>query len=108
MIVQVDEIYVKVYEALQENVDEVLRQHAIQQVKQRLIDAEQRIQTWEAKYGCDYQTFAKRVATDEVYLQQIESNFETQMWEGDLFEWEFDMETLKEWQGYLEQLLTTS
>jgi hypothetical protein len=29
MIVQVNEIYAKVYEALQENVDEVLPRHAI-------------------------------------------------------------------------------
>ena len=108
MTTQVQEIYAKVYEALQEDMDEVLRQHAIKRIEQRIVAAEQRVKQWEAKYGADYKTFARRTATDESYLQQLEANPDSQMWEGDLFEWEYEVEVLAEWRSHYQRLLQTS
>ena len=105
MILQIKEIYVEVYEALQEDIDEVLREHALKQVEQRLAAAQQRVKRWEAKYGCDYHTFARRTATEEAYVQQLNANSDSQMWEGDLMEWEVDAEVLAEWQSHYQKLL---
>ena len=50
MTLQIKEEYVEIYQALQENIDDVVREHALKQVKQRIIEAEQRIKQWEANY----------------------------------------------------------
>jgi hypothetical protein len=108
MTVQVKEIYSKVYEALKEDIDDVLREHAIEQLEQRIVETSQNIQLWEEKYGCDYETFLYRTATNEAYVRQLNVNVETQMWEGDLISWEFEMRELEAWQSHLHQLLTIS
>lgn len=105
MTVQVKEIYSKVYEALNEDIDDVLRHHAIEQLEQRILEASQNIQHWEEKYGCDYETFTYRTATDEAYVRQLNAKVEAQMWEGDLISWEFEMRELETWQSHLQQLL---
>ncbi len=105
MTVQVKPIYVEVYRVLQENIDEVLRDHALKQLEQRITDVQQCVQQWEAKYQCDYLTFAERTATDVDYVQQLDANVRTQEWEGDLFEWEVDYEELQRWQQHLQMLL---
>ena len=43
MTLQVKEIYSKVYEALKEDIDDVLRHHAIEQLEQRILEASQNI-----------------------------------------------------------------
>jgi hypothetical protein len=108
MTVQVKEIYSKVYEALKEDIDDVLHQHALKQLQQRISEANQNVRQWEEKYGCDYEAFIYRTATDEAYVRQLNANVETQMWEGDLISWEFEMRELQTWQSHLQQLLTTS
>ncbi len=105
MIFHVKEIYAEVYEALQEDMDDVLRDHALKQVERRLAAARQQVAQWEAKYGCDYETFAERTATDEAYVQQLNRQVDSQMWEGDLIEWEADAEVLAEWQSHYQKLL---
>jgi hypothetical protein len=107
MTEQVKEIYAEVYEDLQEDIDDVLREHALKQVEQRLAEANQQVQRWEAKYGCDYDTFIRRAAADPKYVQQLNANVETQMWEGDSISWEFDVLELQRWQNHLQKLLTT-
>ena len=108
MTLQVKEIYSRVYEALKEDIDDVLRHHAIEQLEQRILEASQNIQQWEEKYGCDYETFTYRTATDEAYVRELNAKVETQMWEGDLISWEFEMRELETWQSHLQQLLTVS
>ena len=108
MTVQVKPIYAQVYQALQENIDDVLREHAIEQLEQRITATQQNIQQWEARYHCDYPTFAERVATDLDYVRQLNAHPETQMWEGDLIEWEVELEDLQRWQHHLQILLNAS
>jgi hypothetical protein len=107
MTLQVKEIYSKVYEALKEDIDDVLHEHAIEQLERRILEVSQNIQLWEEIYGCDYETFIYRTATDETYVQQLNAEVETQMWEGDLISWEFEMREFETWQSHLQQLLTT-
>lgn len=108
MTVQVKPIYAKVYEMLQENIDDVLREHAIKQLEQRIAKTQQKIQQWEAKYTCDYHTFAERAATDIGYVRQLNAHPETQMWEGDLLEWEVEVEDVERWRHHLQILLNAS
>ena len=103
MALQIKEIS-EIYQALQEDMTEVLREHALQQVAQRITEAERRVKRWEAKYGYDYHTFAERTATDEAYIAQVERHPDSQDWEGDLFEWEIDVLELARWQSHLQKL----
>lgn len=104
--VQVREDVAAVLEPLQETVDEALRRYAIEKTEARILEIERRLQLWEEKYGCSYDLFAYRTATDEEYVRQLDANPATQQWEGDLIAWEFDVEELREWRRRLQRLLT--
>ncbi len=104
--VQVKDTYAVILEPLQASVDEALRRYALEKVQARLLEFERRTQTWEEKYGCSYDLFAYRTATDEVYVDSLDANPNTQQWEGDLITWEFDTEELRKWRRYLQTLLT--
>ncbi len=106
MIVQMEAEYAKIFEDLQADVADVLRQHAIKELELRLSKAKQTIQAWEEKYGCAYETFIKRTTTDELYIQGLNDHEETQLWEGDLISWEFDVLELQTWPHHLQKLLT--
>ena len=108
MTIQVKPIYAEVYRVLQENIDEVLRDHALKQLEQRITEAQRRVEQWEAKFHCDYPTFAERTSMDIEYVEQLNVSVGTQDWEGDLFEWEVDYEDLQRWQQHLQMLLTAS
>lgn len=108
MTVQVKPIYAQVYQALQENIDDVLHKHAIEQLEQHIAATQQNIQQWEARYQCDYSTFAERVASDLDYLRQLKARPETQLWESDLMEWEVELEDLQRWQHHLQMLVNAS
>jgi soluble cytochrome b562 len=104
--VQVKEEYAAMLEPLQESVDEALRHYALEKAQARILDIEQSLQKYEEKYGCSYDLFFYRTTTDEDYVRQLDANAATQQWEGDLIEWEFDVEELREWRRRLQQLLT--
>ena len=106
MTIQVKDAYTEVYQALQQDIDEILHRHAVEQIQLQLSEAKQNVQRWQKKYGCDYETFIQRTANDRNYLQRLNGNTETQMWEGDLISWEFDTLEVKTWQTYLQKLST--
>ena len=105
--VLVKEAYAEILDPLQESVDEALHRYALDKVQARIIEMEQRVQQWEEKYGCSYDLFTHHTATDEDYVKQLETDPETQQWEGDLVSWEFDVEELREWRRHLQKLSTT-
>lgn len=104
--VQVKEEYAAILDPLQENVDEALRRYALEKVQARILELEQNVQNWEEKYGCSYDLFAYRTSLDEAYVEQLDTNVDTQQWEGDLISWEFDAKELQEWRNHLRKLLT--
>jgi hypothetical protein len=104
-IVRVKEEYAAILEPLQESVDEALRRYALEVVQARILEMEQQVQAWEERYGCSYDLFAYRTATDEEYVKQLDTSPTTQQWEGDLISWEFDVGELREWRHRLQKLL---
>ena len=44
----------------------------------------------------------------DAYVDQLERRSDAQDWEGDLFEWEYDVEVLAEWRDRYQKLLTPS
>ena len=102
--VQVKEEYAVILEPLQESVDEAVHRYALEKVQARILGLEQQAQDWEEKYGCSYDLFAYRTATDEEYVKQLDATLATQQWEGDLISWEFDTEALREWRRHLQTL----
>ena len=103
--VQVREDYATILTPLQESVDEALRRYALEMTRVRILELEQRLQKHEEKYGCSYDLFAYRTATDEEYVRQLDASPATQRWEGDLISWEFDAQELREWRRRLQRLL---
>ena len=104
LTVQVKEEYAAILEPLQESVDEALYRYALEKVQARILEIEQQVQKWEERYGCSYDLFAYRTATDEAYVKQLDANPATQQWEGDLISWGFDVEELREWRHRLQKL----
>jgi hypothetical protein len=102
--VAVDETYAAILQPLEEHVDEALRRYALEKVQERLLELEQRVQKWEEKYGCSYDLFAFRTATDEAYVDALNQDPETRLWESDLLAWEFDSTQLQEWRRRLQKL----
>lgn len=87
--IQVKDAYAQVLQPLEPTVDEVVKRLAIERASQQIVDLKQKVQAWEKKYGCTYDLFAYRTATDEGYVVELDTNPVTTQWEGDLLEWEF-------------------
>ncbi len=103
--VRVREEFVDILQPLQESVDEALRRYVIEKLQDRILELEQRVQKWEEKYGCSYDLFAYRTASEKEYVEQLDSDPATQQWEGDLISWEFDVKELRKWRRRLQELL---
>ncbi|MFP4394402.1 MAG: hypothetical protein ACLFTI_03980 [Anaerolineales bacterium] len=104
--VQLDEAYAAILEPFQASVEEAVRSYALEKAQARLWELEQNVQRWEEKYGCSYDLFSYRTATDAEYVMELETNPATQEWEGDSIAWEFDQEVLREWRQRLQKLLS--
>ncbi len=72
MQVQLNEVYATILEPFQASVEEAVRRYALEKAHARLWELEQTIQRWEDKYGCGYDLFAYRTATDAAYVAQLE------------------------------------
>jgi soluble cytochrome b562 len=101
LTVQVREDYAAILTPLQESVDEALRRDALEKARAQVLELQQRLQGHEDKYGCSFDLFAYRTATDEGYVRRLDAAPVTQQWEGDLISWEFDVEELREWRRRL-------
>ncbi|MBE2197585.1 MAG: hypothetical protein IAE79_03175 [Anaerolinea sp.] len=102
--VQVSETYATILQPLDKHVNEALRRYALEKVQEQLLHLEKQVQQWEDKYGCSYDLFAFRTATDEAYVQELNTHPATQLWESDLLAWEFDAAQLQEWRRHLQIL----
>ncbi len=104
MEVQLDDVYATLLDPLQFSVEEAVQRYALIKAQAHLWKLAQNVQRWEDKYGCSYDLFAYRTATDADYVAQLDANPDTQEWEGDSIAWEFDQGALREWQQHLQKL----
>ena len=108
--VVVRESYTEILEHLgdfEQVADDALREYAVHQAEQQILELQERVSTWEGKYGCSFDLFAYRTSTDQAYVQELEANPDTSQWEADLFSWEFYAMELKEWRQRLNSISTT-
>ncbi len=105
--VAIQDKYAEMLKALgnvQAAVDLALQRYTIEQVTTRLSELRQRDADYRAKYGLDYPTFAQRVATDENFIRQVETQT-SKIWEIDLADWEFCYKGIQDWTQRLQTLL---
>lgn len=105
--VAVSERYVKVLAPLGELervVNLALQRYAIVRIADRIAELRQRDQDLQAKYGCDYETFIKRTASDEEFVREVEATI-SKTWELDLAEWEFCHKGIEDWAQRLQIIL---
>jgi len=107
MMMTLKEPYIQVLEHLgdvQQRVDEALYQYTLREAQQQILALETQVQIWEKQYGCSYDLFSYRTATDAAYVRDLNAAPTTQMWEADLLTWEFYATELKEWRQRLATL----
>jgi len=106
--VRVKDAYLEVFRPfgdVQGVVDSALQHYAIEKANEKIAALRRKIKVWEDKYGCTYEVFAYRTARDEEYVQELNHNPQTAMWEGDLIVWEFQARELAEWYQRLQDIL---
>ncbi len=89
---------------LQSAVDDALQKYLIEQIRIKIVTLKQKVSVFKKKYGCDYETFHKKISEDEAYVNQVECNID-KMWETDLFEWELCHKGIKDWTDQLQNVL---
>lgn len=89
---------------LQQAVDKALQRYTIEQITAKIAELKLRDQAWRAKYGCDYETFVERMASDEAFVTHVEQNI-SKTWELDLAEWEFCHKGTQDWTQHLQEIL---
>jgi len=105
--VAVREEYARLLEPLgnlEEAVETALRRYAIERIVEKIAELRRRERKWQAKYGCDYDTFVRRTASDEEFVCHIEQTI-SKTWELDLAEWEFCHQGVRDWSQHLQALL---
>lgn len=108
--VRVKDAYLEVFKPfgnIQAMVDSALKHYAIEKANEKIADLRGKAKVWENKYGCTYEVFAYRTATDEDYVQGLNKNVQTAMWEGDAIVWEFEAMELAKWYQRLQNTLMT-
>jgi aspartate carbamoyltransferase catalytic subunit len=94
------------FEPFQASVEEAVRRYALEKAHARLWELEQTIQRWEDKYGCGYDLFAYRTATDAAYVAQLELIQKRRNGRAMLSPGNSIRLVLREWRHRLQQLLT--
>lgn len=105
--VAVSERYVEILSPLGELgeiVDSALQRYAIDRIANRIADLRRRDRGFQTKYGCDYETFIERTASDEEFVRKVEATI-SKTWELDLAEWEFCHKGIEDWTKRLETIL---
>ena len=72
-------------------------------IPDQLAELRQREAGYVARYGLNYAAFAQRMATDENYVRQIETQA-SKLWEADLADWEFCHKGTQDWTRRLQTL----
>ncbi len=89
---------------LQRAVEMALQRYTIDQITAKIAELRQRDQAWQAKYGCDYDTFVQQIASDETFVTHVEETI-SKTWELDLAEWEFCHKGVQDWTRHLQAIL---
>ena len=89
---------------LEKMVNLALQRYAVEQITTRITELRQRDRDFQAKYGCDYETFVERTASDEKFVWEIEVTI-SKTWELDLAEWEFCHKGIEDWTQRLQIIL---
>ena len=80
-----------------------LRHYLLDICLQRLEQARQQIDRYEHRYGADYETFNRRIGTDETFLETV--NCAYPLWEADAIEWVYRMEEDETWRNRSQTIL---
>lgn len=83
-----------------------LRQYVVDRCLQRIEHAEEKTAFYEKRYGMDYETFNRRVTTEQSYLEAL--NREHPLWEADAIEWAHRLEEAEAWRERLRKALQIS
>ncbi|MDM8527001.1 hypothetical protein QUF58_02210 [Anaerolineales bacterium HSG24] len=84
---------------IQELLQTLVHRYVLEQTQQKIEALQNDIDLYEKKYGLSYQKFERNVATDESFIQHIETiDF---LWERDSNIWLYTIEELKAWQTRL-------
>jgi hypothetical protein len=105
--VQIKDAYAYVLDPLEQTIDTAARELAAERASRAIAELQNQLSPWENKYGCSYELFAYRTATDEAFVRELDENSATNQWEGDLIVWEFYAKELDEWIKRLRDILTT-
>ena len=80
-----------------------LRRYLLDICLQRLEQTRQQIDRYEQRYGADYETFNRRIGTEETFLETV--NCAYPMWEADALEWVYRVEEDETWRNRSETIL---
>lgn len=97
--VTIEDKYVEALSALgdiQAAVDLALHRYTIEQIAAKIAQLRRRTADYQAKYGLDYSTFVQRIAEDESFVHDVETNI-SPTWEIDLADWEFCAKGIEDW-----------
>jgi hypothetical protein len=83
-----------------------LRQYTVDRCLQHIENAEAKIAVYARRYEVDYETFNRRVTTDQAYLDTL--NREHPLWEADAIEWAHRTEEVEAWRERLNKALLVS
>lgn len=92
-----------VFGNLETAIDLALQRYTIEQITAKMAELRQRDAAYQAKYKLDYPTFAQRTATDEKFIQRVETT--NKIWEVDLADWEFCHKGIEDWSRKLQSIL---
>jgi len=109
MTIPVNEKYIEVltvFGDLQEAIDSAVQRYTIEQITGKIRELRQRDAQYQAEYGMDYPTFAQRIAEDDTFVNEIETNI-SKLWENDLADWEFCYKGIQDWTHTLQTILLT-
>jgi len=83
-------------------VEDAIRKYLIDKCVERIEKSKRKIEELEKKYDCNYAEFISKISNAEE-LKAVEKT--SLNWEGDMTEWEYWGNELKEWKARLEDIL---
>jgi len=79
----------------------------IDSTEARIAEMKKQDKAFQAKYGCDYETFVRRTSVDDEYVKEVEETI-NKLWEADQADWEFGRKGIDDWTKKLQTILLTS
>jgi len=90
---------------IRETVNQAMRHYALGKIADKIAALRAEDRAWQEKYGCSYEEFVRRMASDRDFHAYVEQHINKD-WEGDLVHWEFCHKGVNDWLRRLEQILT--